>query len=546
MPEAQTHHGPDRRILTFAGVMAAIFLSALDQTIVGTSMPRIAAELNGFSQYNWVTVAYLLTSTAVVPVVGKLSQELGRKRVFLTGIVLFLIGSALCGAAQNMTQLIAFRGFQGIGGGVLTGTAFAVIADLFTPAERGKYTGMVAGVFGLASIIGPLAGGYLTDNVSWRAIFYVNIPIGLVVLAGLYFTFPPMHKVGSDKPRIDFRGAAGIGLGAAAVTLGLSLVNDNGWGYPPVWFLIIAGIALVTVTMFYEGRIEHAVMPPQLYTSSIFALSMIVTFLTGVLMFGVIIYIPVFLQGVVGVSATQSGTLMLPLMAGMVVGSIGGGFAVSKTGRYKVQAILGFASMALGMFLLTGLTVDSTQSQVAVYMIAIGLGMGLSMPVFNVISQNAVPHRFMSSATSSIQFVRQMGGTVGLAILGALFTQSFKTDLAHNVPRSLLAQLPAALRAKLSDVNNLFNPANRGSNPTDASRLAHLPPSTQEAVREAIHGLKLALTQSITHNFSIALGVAAVALGTIFFIREIPLRRSHGAELNAQPGEGVAPEVAFG
>ncbi|MGH7747990.1 MAG: MFS transporter, partial [Candidatus Dormibacteria bacterium] len=222
----------DPRLVTFFGVMAAMFLSALDQTIVGTAMPTIARDLGGVNRYTWVTTVYLLTSTAVVPVVGKLSEQLGRKRVFLTAIVAFLAGSALCGAAPSMAWLIGFRGIQGVGAGMLTGTAFAVIADLFSPAERGKYTGMVAGVFGIASVVGPLVGGGLTDHVGWRWVFYVNIPIGIVVLAVLARTFPSLRRSG-NRPRIDWLGAALIAAGAALLVLGASLQGTDGWGYPP-------------------------------------------------------------------------------------------------------------------------------------------------------------------------------------------------------------------------------------------------------------------------------------------------------------------------
>ena len=299
-PPGEEHHGIiNARLLTFLGVLAAIFLSALDQTIVGTALPKVVGELNGFDRYTWVTTVYLLTATAVVPVVGKLSEQLGRKRVFLTGIVVFLLGSFVCGAAQSMTQLIVFRGFQGIGGGILTGTAFAVIADLFAPAERAKYTGLVAAMFGLASIIGPLVGGYLTDNVSWRAIFYVNLPVGIAVLTLLWFTFPQLKHGG--HPKIDFIGALGLAGGAALLTLGASLAGTHDWGFAPVWYLLAAGVVVMVATIIYESRVPEAIFPPGLFQNQIFSLALLVTFVTGLAMFGSIIYIPLFLQGVVGV-----------------------------------------------------------------------------------------------------------------------------------------------------------------------------------------------------------------------------------------------------
>ncbi|MGH7748764.1 MAG: MFS transporter, partial [Candidatus Dormibacteria bacterium] len=295
-----------------------------------------------------------------------------------------------------------------------------VIADLFSPAERGKYTGMVAGVFGIASVIGPLVGGGLTDHAGWRWVFYVNIPIGIVVLAVLARTFPSMRRAGA-RPRIDFAGAALIAVGAALLVLGASLQGTDGWGYPPVLISLALGALLMVVALLHERRTPEAVLPPALFRSSIFSVSMAVTFLMGAVMFGAITYIPLFLQGVVGVHATSSGLTMLPLMAGLVVASIAGGQVISRTGRYRAQALAGMALIAAGIFLATLLDAHTTQAQVTPAMVILGLGLGLSMPVFNVVSQNAVPQRLMSSATSAVMFVRQMGATLGLAVMGSYF-----------------------------------------------------------------------------------------------------------------------------
>ena len=523
----EEHHGIDRRMITFFGIMAAIFLSALDQTIVGTALPRVVGELKGFDRYTWVTTVYLLTSTSVVPIVGKLSEQLGRKRVFLTGIVIFLSGSALCGLSQDMTQLIAFRGFQGIGGGILTGTAFAVIADLFSPAERAKYTGMVAAMFGLASIIGPLVGGYLTDNISWRAIFYVNLPIGAVVLAALVVTFPSLRRIGAH-PRIDYIGALGIGGGAALLTLGASLAGTNDWSYPPVWYLLIAGVFLMVVTIFYEAREPEAVIPPQIFQNSIFSVSMLVTFITGLGMFGAIIYIPLFLQAVVGVKATNSGLLLLPLMGGMVIGSVGGGFLMSRNGLYKVQAIVGMVLMASGMYLLTTLTIHSTQSEVARDVIGFGLGLGLSFSVFNVVAQNAVKAQYISSSVSALQFIRQMGGTLGLAVLGSVVNQQLKVRTAVDVRASALAQIPSQFRAQITNPQALFSDAIDkafAAIPNPTVRAARL-----EALKAVRQGVQLALTDSLHVAFVIGLAALLVALALTFFIKEIPLRKTTAAQ----------------
>src|ERR1035437_9235957 len=521
-------HIPDRKILTFIGVLSAMFLSALDQTIVGTAMPRIVSELHGFDRYTWVTTVYLLTSTAMVPVVGKLSEQLGRKRIFLTGIIMFLLGSALSGFAgradplfgiSGMNQLIIFRGLQGIGGGVLTGTAFAIIADLFSPAERGKYTGMMAGIFGVASVVGPLVGGYLTDNVGWRWVFYVNIPIGIVVLLALFFTFPSLKRHGISN-KIDYVGAFGIASAAALLTLGASLAGANGWAFPWVWVCIAIGMIVGSATIIYETKIPEAVIPPQLFKNSIFSLSMIVTFLSGVGMFGAIIYLPLFLQGVVGVGATNSGLLLLPLMAGLVAGSIGGGFLVSHTGKYKIQASAGFLLMTFGMFLLGQLKVSSPESQVAFDMIFVGLGLGISMPVFNVISQNAVSRKFVSSATSTIQFTRQIGGSLGLAVFGSIVNQQFENNLKHNIPLQTYASLPPKLQSTFNNPQSLF-----GNNLQNVVSGIH-DPKILSIIHIVVEAIKLSLAQSLTSIFTLGMFVMIFGFFITLFIKEIPLQRA--------------------
>src|SRR5258708_11691434 len=510
-------------MITFCGIMVAMFLAALDQSIVGTALPRVVGDLKGFDRYTWVTTIYLLTSTSVVPIVGKLSEQLGRKRVFLTGIIAFLAGSALCGLSQDMTQLILFRGFQGIGGGILTGLEFALIADLFSPAERAKYTGMVAGTFGIASVVGPLVGGFLTDGqhfglvnitTNWRWIFYVNVPVGAVVMVALFFTFPSLRRIGTH-PKIDYIGALGIGGGAAMLTLGASLAGTNDWSYAPVWYWLIAGAALLVATVFYEARQPEAVVPPQLFQNSIFSVSVLVTFITGVGMFGAIIYIPLFLQAVVGVKATNSGLLLLPLMAGMVVGSVGGGQILSRTGRYKTLVVIGMISMTLGMYLLTTLTVDTTQFEVGRDVVFFGFGLGLSFAVFNVVAQNAVKAQYISSATSVLQFLRQIGGTLGLAVLGSIVNQQLKVKMSADVPAAALARGPAALQSQITNPQALF------SNAFDR---------VFAAIPGLKYGVKLALADSIHVAFVIGLAALIVGLALTFFIKEIPLRSTTAAQ----------------
>jgi EmrB/QacA subfamily drug resistance transporter len=514
---AEHHHLPERRLLTFFGVMAAMFLSALDQTIVGVSMPRIIKELDGFDRYTWVTTIYLLVSTAVVPVVGKLSEQLGRKRVFLVGIAMFLLASALAGGSQSLDQLILFRGFQGIGGGILTGTAFAIIADLFSPAERGKYTGFMVGVFGLANILGPLAGGYLTDNVGWRWVFYVNLPIGLVIWTALLFTFPSRSRPVA-RPRIDYLGATGISGGAALLVLGTSLAGLNGWSYFWIWPCIGAAAAIIAAAIWHESRTPEAVLPPALFKSSIFSLSMAVTFIFGAVMLGAITYVPLFLQAVVAVSSTNSGLLMLPMMVGLIGGATGGGFLLSYTGRYRIQGLVGITAVTVGMYLLSRLNITATQYEVGRDIAVVGLGLGLANPVLNVISLNAVPRRLVSSATSTLQFIRQVGGTLGLAVLGTIFSQNYKNNLVSAMTPAQQARAQGIFGDTLFNPQKLFDLV--------PQRLATALPQDKLFILGVLKDVKLGLTQAMVHGFLIAAVLGGVAMVCTALIKEIPLRRA--------------------
>ena len=518
-------HGLDRRMITFFGVLATMFLSGLDQTIVGTAAPRIVKELNGLDRLAWVTTAYLLTSTAILPIIGKLSEQLGRKRVYLTGIAIFLLGSALSGLAQNMNQLILFRGFQGIGAGVLSGTAFAVLADLFSPIERGRYMGFYVSAFGLANIIGPMVGGFLTDNVGWRAIFYVNLPIGAVVVAVLAFTFPSMHFA-EERQKIDFVGAAGIGIGAGSLVLGLSLAAVNDWTYPGVWIGVAIGLLLIVGTMFHEAHTESAVMPIQMFKTSIYTLSIMSSFINNGIMFTATIYLPLFLQAVTGVSATNSGLSLIPMTGGMMIAAAVGGFVISGTGHYKVQAITSAALMAFAMFLLGQLNVNSSQLEVARDMVLLGIGMGIYISVNNVIAQNAVKPSELSAATSTLQFMRQMGGTVGLTILGALFIQNYRGAVQHDVPQSTLHALPPRASALVGNPQKFFNAVGQHG--------GQLQSQMKPILSQVVHGVRMALATSVANVFMIGFILALAGLFVTLLLREIPLRTTSAMEDQAE------------
>src|SRR6266571_536923 len=418
MPRAQLY-------ATMAGLLVALLLAALDQTIVGTAMPRIVADLQGFEHYAWVTTAYLLTSTTVVPISGKLSDMYGRKIFLLGSAAFFILTSGLCGLSQDMTQLIIFRGLQGLAGGVLTSTVFTVISQIFPPAERGRIQGVFSGIFGLASIVGPLLGGYLTDNLSWRWVFYVNLPVGLIALSVLWFSFPNIRPVVRER-RIDYLGAVTLVAGVVPLLLALSWGgNDYSWGSPTILGLFAIAAVMLVLFVWVESRAAEPIIPLSLFGNRIVSVSVLALMLMAIGMFGTILFIPLFIQGVIGTTATQSGTMMMPMMIVMISSSIIGGQIISRTGRYKFIGLYGMSTMTLGLFLLSGMGPDTDYVIVVRNMMIVGLGMGPTMPVFTLAAQNAVQMSQLGVVTSLTQFARSIGSTLGVAIFGTILTNRF-------------------------------------------------------------------------------------------------------------------------
>jgi EmrB/QacA subfamily drug resistance transporter len=426
---------------TLTGLLLAALLAAIDQTIVGTAEPRIIAQLSGFDRYPWVATAYLLTSTVSVPIFASLSDIHGRKPFFLLGATLFVLTSALCGAAGTLTflpidgmgQLILFRGLQGIGAGMVMGLLFTIVGDIFSPTERGRYQGLFAAMWGVASIFGPTLGGWLTDHWSWRACFWVNLPVGAIAIAAIYFEFPYMKPRGSTR-RLDWAGFATLIGTVVPLLLALTWATQYGWTSARVESLILLSIVMLGAFLFIESRASEPVIPLVLFRNPVIAICSICAFVLGMGMFGVIIYLPLYMQGVLGVSATQSGSLLTPLMMGAVVGSIAGGQTVSRTGRYKGIAVLGSVLVAAGMLLFARMGATTPQSYVAFGMVVAGLGMGLLQPVYTLAVQNVAPRRQMGAATSSTIFFRSIGSTVGVAAFGSIMLTRYHDDFVHSIP----------------------------------------------------------------------------------------------------------------
>ncbi|OLV18445.1 MDR family MFS transporter [Deinococcus marmoris] len=445
----------ETKILILIGTLLGLFLAALDQTIVATSLPRIVADLNGINLYAWVTTAYLLASTAMVPIYGKLSDIYGRKPILMFGIVVFLIGSALCGMAGEpwfgnlfgggMMQLIVFRGLQGLGAAALTSVAFAIIADIFAPAERGKYQGLFGAVFGLSSVIGPLLGGFLTDNISWRWVFYVNLPIGLIALA---FIFSKMPILASGlKPKIDYVGAVLVITFSVPLLLALTLGAevDYGWTSPTVLALFAGAIVSLIAFLFVESRHESPILPLSLFKNPTFAWGVLARFFVGAAFLGAILFLSLYLVNVQGVSATKAGTATIPLTMGLIVGSVLSGQLASRLGYYKNLILIGLAFMIGGFYLLSTLNADTAYSTVIVYMVILGLGIGPALPLFNLAIQNAVQRWEIGVATSAGQFFQQMGSTIGTAVFGAVLTSTLATQVPEQFRAAEAGQPPAVV-----------------------------------------------------------------------------------------------------
>jgi EmrB/QacA subfamily drug resistance transporter len=426
---------------TMAGLLLSVLLASLDQTIVGTAEPRIIASLSGFDRYPWVSTAYLLTSTLAVPIFAKLSDMYGRKWFFLAGSAGFVLTSALCGASGKLTflpldgmnQLILFRAIQGIGGGMMMGLAFTIIGDVFSPAERGKYQGFFAATYGLSSIFGPTLGGWLTDQVSWRATFYVNLPVGLVAILAIYRYFPYWHPHGVRRS-IDWAGVFSLIFCIVPLLLALTWVTDYGWTSARVELLLALSVAMLAAFLWAESQAEEPLIPLSLFRDPVISISSAAVFILGMGMFGVIIYLPLFMQGVLGVSATKSGNLLTPLLLGSVAGSITTGQINLRFRTYKPSAVTGSIMIAAGMILFARMDASTQPNQVLFAMIVAGYGMGLLMPVYTVAVQNVAPRHQMGAATASTTFFRSIGSTAGVAFFGSLLLTNYHRDFAQGAP----------------------------------------------------------------------------------------------------------------
>jgi len=497
----------------FGALMLGMFLAALDQTIVSTALPTIVGELGGLDHLSWVVTSYLLASTASTPLYGKLGDMYGRKPVFLAAILIFLAGSMLSGLSRSMGELIAFRALQGIGAGGLMVGAQAIIADIVPPRERGRYMGLIGSVFAIASVAGPLLGGFLVETISWRWVFYVNMPIG--VLAVLVVVFRLQLHTPQQRHAIDYAGAALLTAGVSALILVTTWGgNEYAWDSPVIVGLVLGSVALLVAFVMQERRAAEPIIPLSLFGSSVFRVATSVGFLIGLAMFGAIIFIPLFLQLVYGVSPTSSGLRMLPLMAGLLAASVISGRTITRIGRYKPFPIAGTAITTIGLFLLSRLDVDTQPWVASAYMLVVGVGIGLVMQVVVLVVQNCAPPRDIGVATATATFFRSLGGSLGVALLGAIFASRLTNELA-TVPGE------AARRFAGGGVN--------------------ISPDQVHALPAAVRGdFLLAFVHALQPVFLVGAALTALTFFLALLLKEVPLRATTHAAADSAGAGAVA------
>jgi EmrB/QacA subfamily drug resistance transporter len=503
-------------MVIMSGLMLGMLLAALDQTIVATALPTIVGDLGGLNHLSWVVTAYLVASTVTTPLYGKFSDIYGRKRTFQFAIAVFLFGSALAGLSQSMIELIAFRGLQGIGAGGLMTLAMTIIGDVVPPRQRGRYQGYMGAVFALASVIGPLLGGFFVDQLSWRWVFYVNIPVGAValVVTSIVLDLPYTRMV----HRIDYAGTvllvSAVGSILLAVTWG---GTQYAWGSPIIITLGVVGAILLVAFVTVERRAAEPVLPLYLFKNRVFAVSTATMFIVGLAMFGGIIYLPLFLQIVGRKSATSAGLLLLPLILGIVFTSIVSGRVISRTGRYKAFPVVGMLVMSLGLYLLSTMGPTTTEVSAGAYMVVLGLGLGMVMQVLVLAVQNAVERRDLGTATGAATFLRSMGGSFGVALFGAVLSNRLATNLADMLPGG---HLPAGVSESTL----------RGS----PKVILSLPPGVRSIVIDAF-------ARSIDTVFLAAVPIALAGFAITLLLRELPLRATQDAV--PEPSAAGVPEL---
>ena len=525
------HLEPRQKLEILGAILLALFLFALDQTVVGTALPRIITDLHGEELYTWAVTVYLLTATISGPIYGKLSDLYGRRPIFIWALGLFLVASIGAGLSQEMWQFVLFRGLQGLGGGAVFPIALAVIADLYPPEERAKYGAYFGAVFGLSSVLGPGLGGLITDNFGWHWIFFVNVPVALISLIVCWRLLPPIKHPETGR-NIDYLGAALFAAAIGPFLVGLTNKQTHDWGHPLVAGLMALGLVIGVVFLWWERRAADPILHLGLFRNRSFSISVAGMFLMSFGFFGAIIFLPRWFQVVAGSSATESGYNLLPLILALIVSATVSGQIVARTGRYKVLILSSMVVLAAGLYLLTNLRADTSFQTLWLWMIVAGLGVGPSFAVFTVVVQNSVAPRFVGIATASLTFFQQIGGTIGLTIAGTILADSLTRELpgrlvANGVPQQFVDQFkPGAPGAPKLDLT--------GTGDLGQRILATVPAQFQDLVKPLIPGIVQAIHEAfaiaIASTFWISIGAALVAAVFVLFLKERPMGSTFQAE----------------
>jgi EmrB/QacA subfamily drug resistance transporter len=538
--------GPRERLEILGAILLALFLFALDQTVVGTALPKIVTDLHGNNLYTWAVTVYLLTATISGPIYGKLSDLFGRRPIFIWAVSLFLVSSVFAGLSQEMWQLILFRGLQGLGGGAVFPVALAVVADLYTPAERGKYLGLFGAMFGLSSLLGPGIGGFITDNFTWHWIFFVNVPLALISLVILWRLLPPIRRPDAAR-NIDFLGAAVFTAAIAPFLIGLTNKQSPGaqWTDPAVGGLMLLGIVIGVVFLWIESRVPEPIVRLDLFRIPAFTISVAAMFLAAFGFFGAIIFLPRWFQVVAGTSATESGYNLLPILGALIISATLSGQIVARTHHYKALIFVAMLLLAGGLFLMTNLRADTDRPILWVWMIIAGLGIGPSFAVFTLIVQNSVAPKVIGVATASLTFFQQIGGTIGLTIASTVFADKLTADLpprlvAAGVPPAFLTQLQPGGQLDLTGTGDL------GQRILTATPEAFRP-QVQPLIPGIVGAVHTSFSLAIAAGFWVSIAAAIIAAVFVLFLREQPMRETfemEPAEADATPG--VQPRAASG
>ncbi|MER2060701.1 MAG: MDR family MFS transporter [Niallia sp.] len=530
------HLTQKKKLSIMIAIMAAMFFAAINQTIVSTAMPKIISILDGMDYYTWTINIYMLTSTIATVLVGKLSDMYGRKPFLLIGILLFMVGAFLTGTSNDVFQFIAYRGIQGIGAGIIQSSAFTAVGDLFPPRERGKWMGLLTAVFGFSSVLGPLLGGYLVDHLDWHWLFWIFLPIGIIAFGMIMALFPKVE--GSGKQSIDYIGSLFMTIAIVPLLLAFSWAGtEYAWGSVQILGLIAASVIFAIVFVLVERKVKNPILPLHLFKNNIVTVSNLIGFIMNFGMMGAMIYISFFVQGVLGISPTYAGYVTMPMSIVMVISSTIIGQLISKTGKYKRFALIGVPTMIAGMAIMIFM---NSVPMAILSMIVFGLGLGIGMPVFSIATQNAVSHKELGVVTASTQLFRNLGGTIGIAVMGTVMANNLKTNLENTMQNSTVVKDLATVDPKITEqIVGFANPQALMNKPLLEQTEASLPADVQPVFAKMIEGIRDALGDTLSTVFLTGTIVLVVAFLLVFFLKEIPLRTTNQASPEGEKEEDI-------